>query len=1311
MSCYRVVVTSFFACTLFVVCMTTAWGGGFLVSDAQVELGCDKPQIASSATQWPVTFTIQVTGGFEDQIDGTAGLVRASDWTTGPDGQLMGPPVGNIEWEQADYFALDEARFGLTTSTELNTNGAYSASSGILPLTAGTYEYAAYIRQAGRLVWSNVVVVTVLESTQSPTIQITSPTEGTIVPEGANLPITMAITDQNGTLDQVVVNKDEAYLDSTVTAPYTVTWESVTSGVHTLTAELWNALGEHAISEPIHVTVQPPYAPPQALADTADSTVGVPTTCAVLTNDLSSMGTTLTITAVTQGAHGTVQLNQDQTITYTPTPEYVGTDVFTYTVADGQGGTDTGTVTITIAIPTTDQLLAREDTAMTLLGQSVIIPVVQNDSTDTETLQVTAVGAGQYGTVVLNPDDTVSYTPETWYIGDDTFTYTLSNGEGGQSIGTVRVTVIEPTYVTAGDDAAETGPDQPVTIAVLANDYCLEGTLTIIDVMQGARGAVTLNQDMSLTYTPMTGTLGEDTFTYTIADDMDHIATATVTVAVNAPPQIQAVDDTAETKVDTGVTIAVLANDSCVAGTLTVEEVTQGISGHVVMNPDGTLTYTPTGYLGADTFTYTICDGLGHRASARVSVEVTLPNIAPYAEDQDLHIDAATLTSITLVASDVNADPLTYRIISQPSHGTLTGTAPLLTYTPTPGYVGDDSFTFCANDGLLESNVATVSLTLVCGDAYEVDNTPAQATPIHDSDPQTHSIHVPGDMDWMVFTLTTASAVTIETNGTSGVLELSLYGPENATTLAPAPNQDCGDANRWPKIAHSLDDLLPAGTYYLRCTEQGNDGLIRDYQVTLHIMNGEGLLGELRADQSLPGSLTAGSTGTTASGIADPVTAIPIQSERGASSSDTTFDSLSASPQAVTITAGGSNDEYPLDNVLPPYADVAPQFGNVDLITGNLSHSSGADLVAYNPRGINASFARSFSSFWSRKDYGSPGLPKGWVHEYDTLIKVLSGYPDWTSTFYLVHTNGSYEPLYAELSAGNPTGKFKAPYATPYAVTGVKSAVAGRWQSITVTFPGGVQWEFTPFGTENNLYVLTRILNNRTSRWITLAWSTSRQLLAVRDDLGKDLLTLKYANNYLSQVTDRNGRMVKYEIGPSTEISYPCLNSVSQILSTTATSTPTQEEYQYSDYYGQPRLEKISVPNPQNNGTKSTWAVGRYSAWRVMSTIDPNNNTREYTYYDGYTKVSIYDPGTMPGTNGPEVSRWTYWHDPQNRLTTINDGIGGTVSYTYGFDTTGILAIDRHPYLPSTVIKDGHMTAYTYDKFGNVLTVTAHADD
>jgi hypothetical protein len=90
---------------------------------------------------------------------------------------------------------------------------------------------------------------------------------------------------------------------------------------------------------------------------------------------------------------------------------------------------------------------------------------------------------------------------------------------------------------------------------------------------------------------------------------------------------------------------------------------------------------------------------------------------APVADSQKVKTREDEPKAITLRAKDRDGDALHYEIVSMPKHGTLSGTPPIVTYTPNRGYSGPDSFTFRVKDGKLYSNVATVSITVVANHA------------------------------------------------------------------------------------------------------------------------------------------------------------------------------------------------------------------------------------------------------------------------------------------------------------------------------------------------------------------------------------------------------------------------------------------------------------------------------------------------------------------------------------------------------------------------------------------------------------------
>ncbi|MGH9923051.1 MAG: cadherin-like domain-containing protein, partial [Nitrososphaerales archaeon] len=180
----------------------------------------------------------------------------------------------------------------------------------------------------------------------------------------------------------------------------------------------------------------------------------------------------------------------------------------------------------------------------------------------------------------------------------------------------------------------------------------------------------------------------------------------------NNPPV--AVDDSATTEEDTSVIVNVLAGDSDPdLDTLTVTSVSTPSKGSATNNGDGTVTYNPnTNSNGADIFTYTISDGKGGIDTGSVNITVNAVNDAPVANPQSVITTKDTQVAITLTGSDVDGDALTYFIVTGPTSGALSGIAPNLTYIPNTNFVGFDSFKFNVIDGLLDSNIATVSITV-----------------------------------------------------------------------------------------------------------------------------------------------------------------------------------------------------------------------------------------------------------------------------------------------------------------------------------------------------------------------------------------------------------------------------------------------------------------------------------------------------------------------------------------------------------------------------------------------------------------------
>jgi len=459
------------------------------------------------------------------------------------------------------------------------------------------------------------------------------------------------------------------------------------------------------------VTVTPVNDAPVAVDDTATT----PEDTAVLVDlrgndtDVDNTNDELTISDISVPAdQGTFVDNGDGTILFTPAAGFIGEATISYTVSDPDGASDEGQAVVTVTDgPENFAPVAVDDFAETDEETLVVVPVLTND-TDPEDDPLTITEAlSEDGTVVINGDGTLSFTPNVDFFGEAVIDYTVTDGNGGFDDARVFVTVENVNDApVAVDDVASTDLNTPVVIDVLSNDFDPDGDeLGLISATSDDVVAEIDPVDLTVTFTPNEGFVGDAVIDYVIDDEFGERDMGQVIVSVGQPsaPPV-AMDDTAETDEDTPVVIDVLSNDDDPDGDdLTVTEATSP-DGSVTINDDGTLEFTPNpDFNGPTTITYTITDGKGGEDTATVDVTVNPVNDGPLAEDDFAFTPPSTSVTVPVLDndSDTEGDPLTIISASSPDGVVEINDDGTLTFTPADGFAGEAQVNYTISDGEL----------------------------------------------------------------------------------------------------------------------------------------------------------------------------------------------------------------------------------------------------------------------------------------------------------------------------------------------------------------------------------------------------------------------------------------------------------------------------------------------------------------------------------------------------------------------------------------------------------------------------------
>ncbi|MEO0546090.1 MAG: tandem-95 repeat protein [Pseudomonadota bacterium] len=348
--------------------------------------------------------------------------------------------------------------------------------------------------------------------------------------------------------------------------------------------------------------------------------------------------------------NGSLSLNGDGSLLYTPNANYFGNDLIFYTIRDGNGGTVDGTISLSVSavndapnagFPAT--VFTPEDTPLPSINVLSFASDVDGDPVSVQPGSVSAIN----GVASINPDGSLNYTPNLNFNGIDTITYTLEDGNGGTAVGSVQVNVNSgnddpvagsPTSVATGEDVGFVAFD----VLSVATDS--DGDVLSVQPGSGSalNGTVTINPDSTINYTPNANFNGTDTITYLVVDGNGGSDTGSLTVTVapanDAPDAgFPAGQSTLEDTPLTGINVLSAASDLDGDTLIVTPGSVSATNGVVVLNGDGTIDYTPNAdFNGSDTITYTVEDPSGATASGSVDVTVGAINDAPLLDLSDV---------------------------------------------------------------------------------------------------------------------------------------------------------------------------------------------------------------------------------------------------------------------------------------------------------------------------------------------------------------------------------------------------------------------------------------------------------------------------------------------------------------------------------------------------------------------------------------------------------------------------------------------------------------------------------------------------
>ncbi len=408
-----------------------------------------------------------------------------------------------------------------------------------------------------------------------------------------------------------------------------------------------------------------------------------------------SGGAANSVAVVSAPAHGTATAS-GTSISYTPTAGYSGTDSFTYTATNETGTSTTATVSVAVTAP----VVTISPSALSGGTVGVAYSQTLTGSNGTAPYSFSLYSSSLPPGMTLSSAGVLSGTPTT----SGTYSFVVSvldqYGAWGAPAYTLNIAIAAPVAGDVSATVAANSSGNPITLDLSG------GSASSVTVASPPAHGTAIASGTSISYTPTSGYSGSDSFTYSSTNETGTSATATVSVTVTAP-----VVSVSPSVLSDG-TAGVAYSQTLTAGNGTAPYVFSLNSGTLppglTLSSAGVLSGTPTTE-GSYSFVLGVTDQYGAWGAPGYTVNIAIA--APIAGDVSATVAAnSSGNPITLALS--GGTPSSVTVASAPAHGTATASGTSITYTPTTGYSGTDSFTYTATNASGTSTAATVTLTV-----------------------------------------------------------------------------------------------------------------------------------------------------------------------------------------------------------------------------------------------------------------------------------------------------------------------------------------------------------------------------------------------------------------------------------------------------------------------------------------------------------------------------------------------------------------------------------------------------------------------